>query len=73
MGAGSFDRAHVDARVLELVKESLGRIGEQELIREEVSAARPYIRALSPAVAMFGGVSPNLGEEMSTTFVGCWR
>lgn len=63
MGAAVFDRAYVDARILELVRESLARIGRSDLIEEDVSAARPYLPALSPAVAMFGGVSPNLGER----------
>ncbi len=63
MGAAVFDRAHVDARILDMVRDSLARIGRSDLIEEEVSAARPYLRALSPAVAMFGGVSPNLGVQ----------
>lgn len=61
MGVAVLDREYVDARILDMVRESLARIGRLELIEEEVSAARPYVAALSPAVAMFGGVSPNLG------------
>ncbi|CAN5918046.1 hypothetical protein BH11PSE3_BH11PSE3_09840 [soil metagenome] len=61
LGTAVLDRSYVDARILELAKESLERIGSGELIREEVSPARPYVRELSPAVAMFGGVRPDLG------------
>lgn len=61
MGTAVFDRAYVDARILVMVSESLDRIGKRDLIHEDVSATRPYVRELSPAVAMFGGVSPNLG------------
>ncbi len=62
MSAAVLDRAYVDVRILELVRTSLERIGILELVDEDVTAARPYVRAFSPAVAMFGGVSPSLGE-----------
>lgn len=61
ISAAAFDRAYVDEHILELVRSSLQRIGKLALVDELVSTARPYVRELSPAVAMFGGVSPNLG------------
>lgn len=63
MGRAALDSAYVDTRILELVKESLARIGRPELMAEDVTPQRPYVRELSPAVAMFGGVSPQLGES----------
>lgn len=57
------DRAYVDQRILDLVRASLERLGRPELISEDVSASRPFVRELSPAVAMFGGVSPRLGPD----------
>jgi Zn-dependent peptidase ImmA (M78 family) len=61
--ANALDHAYVDRRILELVRVSLQRLGRLELISEEVSASRPFVRELSPAVAMFGGVSPQLGPH----------
>jgi len=56
----TLDRAYVDERILELVRTSLDRIGHLELIADDVRASQPFVREFSPAVAMFGGVSPNL-------------
>ncbi len=61
MSAVDLDRAYVNERILELARTSLERIGKPELTDEDVGMAKPYIRELSPAVAMFGGVSPDLG------------
>lgn len=61
MSAAALDRAYVDERVLEMVRRSLERIGKLGLIEESVTPDKPYVRELSPAVAMFGGVNPNLG------------
>ncbi len=62
VGPEALERAYVDKRILELVRASLERIDAIGLIHEDVSPAKPYLRELSPAVAMFGGVSPNLSE-----------
>jgi Zn-dependent peptidase ImmA (M78 family) len=59
----ALDRAYVDKDILELVRASLERIGHLELITEDVYPSKPFIRELSPAVAMFGGVSPRLGPN----------
>lgn len=56
------DRQYVDERILEMVRVSLERIGKLDLIQEDLHGSKPFLTELSPAVAMFGGVSPNLGE-----------
>jgi Zn-dependent peptidase ImmA (M78 family) len=61
ISGNTLDRAYVDARILDLVRASLQRIGHPELIRDDVSTSGPFVSELSPAVAMFGGVSPILG------------
>lgn len=61
LGSESLDRAYVEGRILELVRASLERIGRAELIEESVTPHKPYVSEMSPAVAMFGGVSPRLG------------
>lgn len=61
LDAAALDRAYVDGHVLEMVQRSLERIGKLDLIDESVTPGKPYVRELSPAVAMFGGVNPNLG------------
>lgn len=61
--AATLDRAYVDERILEMVRISLERIGKLDLIGEDLTPERPYISQLSPAVAMFGGVSPNLSQQ----------
>ena len=63
LDASALDRAYVDERILEMVRISLERIGKLDLIGEDVTPERPYVRQLSPAVAMFGGVSPNLSQQ----------
>lgn len=55
-----FDSAHVAPEVLDHVREALVRAGRPELANDAVAASRPYVEEFSPAVAMFGGVSPNL-------------
>jgi len=60
LGAMALDRAYVDEHILALVRTSLDSIGHLELMAEDVPASQPFVRELLPAVAMFGGVSPNL-------------
>jgi Zn-dependent peptidase ImmA (M78 family) len=61
ISGNALDRVYVDERILELARASLLRIGRTELIEDDISASRPFVSELSPAVAMFGGVSPRLG------------
>jgi Zn-dependent peptidase ImmA (M78 family) len=63
LSAPSLDQAYVNERILDMVRASLERIGRLELADEDVTSEKPYVRELAPAVAMFGGVSPNLGQE----------
>jgi len=63
LNASTFNGAYVNGRILEMVENSLECIGKLDLIGEIVGPEQPYIRRLSPAVAMFGGVSPDLSEQ----------
>jgi Zn-dependent peptidase ImmA (M78 family) len=58
-----FDIAYVNGDLLEKVRGALDRLGHSELMQEQLRPGRPYIPELSPAVAMFGGVTPNLGPR----------
>ena len=55
-----FDAAFVAPTLLTEVRAALNRAGRPELADEAIGAGRPYVEAFSPAVAMFGGVNPNL-------------
>ncbi len=55
-----FDSAHVAPEVLNHVREALVRVGRPELANDPIAVSRPCVEEFSPAVAMFGGVNPNL-------------
>jgi Zn-dependent peptidase ImmA (M78 family) len=57
-----FSKAYVPADVYALVQSYLTKTGHTELLTEKVSPEKPFVDTLSPAVAMFGGVSPNLKQ-----------
>jgi IrrE N-terminal-like domain len=57
-----FESVVVAEELLARVRASFGRIHREELLDEHVRLGHPYIKALSPVVAMFGGVSPRLGD-----------
>ena len=56
-----FERAYVPERVLDIARAAFKRIGRLDLFEDGKSAGNLYIEEFSPAVAMFGGVSPKLG------------
>jgi Zn-dependent peptidase ImmA (M78 family) len=58
-----FESAVVDEELLARVHASFAQIHREELLDEHVYPGRPYVKALSPAVAMFGGVSPQLSDK----------
>lgn len=55
------ERAYVPERVLDIARAAFQRIGRMDLFEDGRSAGNLCIEEFSPAVAMFGGVSPELG------------
>lgn len=62
LGPVDFERAYVTCEILEDVRSALERANRGDLVDEHIEPGRPYIEIFSPAVAMFGGVSPQLGQ-----------
>jgi Zn-dependent peptidase ImmA (M78 family) len=61
-----FDAAAVANELLVRIRESFSEVGRQDLVADEMPANLPFVTAFSPAVAMFGGVTPNLsGNDIS--------
>ena len=58
-----FTAAYVSNSLLAKVQSAFENLGAPELLRNERVANIPAITSFSPAVAMFGGVSPNLGPQ----------
>lgn len=58
----AFERAHVPGEVLDSARVAFEEIDRPDLFEHLWSADRPYVEAFSPAVAMYGGVSPDLGR-----------
>ena len=57
------ERAHVPGAVLDSARTEFERIDRLDLFEDRRSADYPFIEEFSPAVAMFGGVSPELGTD----------
>ena len=58
-----FERAHVPGAVLDSARIEFGRIDRLDLFEDRRNADYPFIEEFSPAVAMFGGASPELGID----------
>jgi len=58
-----FEGAAVAPELLTRISGSFARIGKEELLDEHVYPGRPFVEAFSPAVAMFGGISPKLDDR----------
>ena len=58
--AVDFDGAYVSPEVIGIMREAFASAERSDLVEERVSADKPFIEEFSPAVAMFGGVSPRL-------------
>ena len=56
-----FERAYVPGAVLDPARIAFGRVDRLDLFEDRRNAHSPCIEEFSPAVAMFGGVSPELG------------
>lgn len=63
LSARSFESAIVANDLLERVHASFKRIHKEELLEEQLQPQHPYLKALSPAIAMFGGVTPALSDK----------
>jgi Zn-dependent peptidase ImmA (M78 family) len=59
----AFERAYAPETVLSWVADVLRCAARPELLKGDISPKAPFVAELSPAVAMFGGVSPNLGHR----------
>lgn len=57
-----FESAAITRALLEKVRASFQRKNKGDLLTENVAPDRPYVTAFSPAVAMFGGVNPQLTD-----------
>jgi Zn-dependent peptidase ImmA (M78 family) len=57
-----FENVHVSPNIIEMVRRAFAAKGRLDLVDEHVEPGRPYIELFSPAVAMFGGVSPQLNR-----------
>jgi Zn-dependent peptidase ImmA (M78 family) len=57
-----FECAHVSREIIEMVRHALAAENRLDLVDEHVERGRPFIDVLSPAVAMYGGVSPRLNQ-----------
>lgn len=55
------EKAYVPEEVLKLARQVLAKAGHLELLEPERSE-EPFLDILSPAIAMFGGVSPELNQ-----------
>ena len=62
LDATAFERAHVPGEVLDSARTAFEEIDRPDLFEPRWSVDRPYVEAFSPAVAMYGGVSPDLGR-----------
>src|SRR5208337_4835493 len=56
----TFERAYASEATLSAVQDVLQHAGRLDLLKDDVSTRAPFVAELSPAVAMFGGVSPDL-------------
>jgi len=63
LGVMDFESAAIPAELLTRVHASFERINKTEFLNEHFSPGRPFIETFSPAVAMFGGVSPQLDNR----------
>ena len=57
------ERGHVPGAVLDSARTAFESIDRLDLFEDRRSADYPFIKEFSPAVAMFGGVSPELGMD----------
>jgi Zn-dependent peptidase ImmA (M78 family) len=62
LSPSNFESAVVAGALLARVRASFKKIHKEELLDEDLHPQHPYLKALSPAVAMFGGVSPALSD-----------
>ena len=58
-----FERKYVSAGIFDPARAAFEKIGRSDLFASRRSAAAPCVEAFSPAVAMFGGTSPDLGPK----------
>ena len=61
LDTGEFGRTHVPGEILDSARAAFERIGRLDLFEDRRSADYPFVEEFSPAVAMFGGASPQLG------------
>ncbi len=70
------DEAYAGSTVLSFARAVLDRSDAREAMTDTLVQGAPAIAQFSPAVAMFGGVSPSLGEAdvraLSELLVGAW-
>jgi Zn-dependent peptidase ImmA (M78 family) len=57
-----FERAYVSPEIIEMVRVAFAATQRSDLVDEGMQPERPFVDIFSPAVAMFGGVSPHLNQ-----------
>ncbi len=57
-----FECAHVSREIIEKVRRAFAAENRLDLVDEHIEQGQPFIDVLSPAVAMFGGVNPQLNQ-----------
>ena len=58
-----FESAAIADELLKKVRASFARTGKSDLLNEAIQADRPYVKAFSAAIAMYGGVNPQLSSK----------
>jgi Zn-dependent peptidase ImmA (M78 family) len=60
--AVDFERAFVSPEIIGMVRTAFAAAGRLDLVDEHIQPEQPFVDIFSPAVAMFGGVSPRLKQ-----------
>jgi Zn-dependent peptidase ImmA (M78 family) len=60
LSAEAFEAAVVANNLLARIRESFASAGRKDLVAETIPEGQHFVSAFSPAVAMFGGLTPNL-------------
>ena len=63
LDTAALEREHVPEGVFDTAKAAFEEIGHSHLFESGWNSGGPWVEAFSPAVAMFGGASPDLGPN----------
>jgi len=57
-----FESAYVSPKILKMMRVAFAETNRPHLVEEGMQPGRPFVDVFSPAVAMFGGVAPELNQ-----------